>query len=135
MGRIKSREVLFTLIFETLFSNPENNDTYEKYMLDEDLSAESKCFVKDNFINFIEHKDEIEATLKSNLNNINIERVFKVDLALLFLAIEEIIYYKKTPAKVVVNECVELSKKYSTDKSYSFINGVLANILKNLKED
>ena len=63
-----------------------------------------------------------------------IERISKVDLALLKLAIYEILF-TDTPYKVAINEVVELSKKYSEDGSSNFINGVLASIVKENEEN
>ena len=58
-------------------------------------------------------------------------RIFKVDLAILKVAVFEMLFSnEKTPSKVIINEAVELAKKYSTDKSYKFVNGVLASINK-----
>ena len=68
--------------------------------------------------------------IKDNTEGYELDRIYKVDLAILVLAVYEI-KYQDTPKNVVVNEAVELSKKYSTDKSYSFVNGVLAKVLKN----
>ena len=69
----------------------------------------------------------LETTLTDNFS---IDRIFKVDLAILLVAINEFKFYKQTPIKVVVNEAIDISKKYSTEKSYSFINGVLAKYIK-----
>mgnify|MGYP002516849677 CR=1 FL=1 len=64
----------------------------------------------------------------SKLKNWTIERIFKIDLAILSRAIYEILFIDNIPVKVSANEAVELAKKYSTEKSYSFVNGVLATI-------
>ena len=58
-----------------------------------------------------------------------IDRISKIDLAILKLAIYEI-KYKKLPYKVVINEAVELAKKYGEDNSKKFVNGILASIVK-----
>lgn len=62
-----------------------------------------------------------------------IGRVSKINIAILKLAIYEILY-KKLPYKVVINEAVELAKAYGDDSSSSFVNGVLANIVKDIEE-
>ena len=60
-----------------------------------------------------------------------IDRIYKIDLAILVLATFELKFSsEKLSASAIINEAVELSKKYSTDKSYSFINGVLAKVVK-----
>src|SRR5574344_713917 len=74
------------------------------------------------------NKELISKNLKSDWK---IERISKVDSALLKLAIYEMIY-KKVPYKVVINEVVELAKLYGEDSSSAFINGVLASVVKEL---
>ena len=63
-----------------------------------------------------------------------VERIYKIDLALLLIASFEILFMEDVPVKVSVNEAVELAKVYSTDNSPSFVNGILASVIKN-KED
>ena len=77
------------------------------------------------------HYDEIMNILKVNSVNYDIERVYKIDLAILVLAVYELKFSEEKNANIIINEAVELSKKYSTEKSYSFINGVLAKVVKN----
>lgn len=78
----------------------------------------------------IENNKEIEEKISSNLKkDWNLSRVSKVEIAILKVAIYEILY-TETPFKVAINEAVELAKKYGEDKSSSFVNGVLANIVK-----
>ena len=59
-----------------------------------------------------------------------INRLFKIDLAIITLAVIELKFIKENPKEVVINEAIELAKKYSTEKSPRFINGVLADIVK-----
>ena len=76
--------------------------------------------------------EDITEKISKNLkDNWTIDRISKIDKALLILAIYEI-QYKEIPFKVVINEVVELAKKYGEDTSASFINGVLANVVKEL---
>ena len=129
MSRKKSREFAFRLVFEKFFHTP-NDDCLDE-MEDIVLDDEDKSFVNKLLDGVNEHYDEIISIVKAHIEGYELERLFKVDLAILVLAIYEIEFLKETPEKVVINEAVELSKKYSTDKSYSFINGVLAKVLKN----
>ena len=74
--------------------------------------------------------DELVKQISCNLkSDWNVERISKVNISLLKLAIYEMLY-KKVPYKVVINEVVELAKKYGEDTSSSFINGVLATVVK-----
>ena len=128
MSRKKSREFAFRLVFEKFFHTP-NDDCLDE-MEDIVLDDEDKSFVNKLLDGVNENYDEIISIVKANIEGYELDRIFKVDLAILVLAIYEIKFLKETPEKVIINEAVELSKKYSTDKSYSFINGVLAKVLK-----
>ena len=59
----------------------------------------------------------------------DIERLFKIDKDILRIAITELVYIKDAPHKVIIDEALELAKKYSTDDSPSFINGILARVV------
>ena len=88
-----------------------------------------------NYINTIfngvkEKNTEIESIISSNLKEKwTIDRISKINIAILKVAIYELIY-SKLPYKVVINEAVELAKKYGDDSSKSFVNGILASVVK-----
>lgn len=141
--RKKARDMLFKLVFELGFSQPEASVTYENFLLEyegfkeeERLSeedVENFEFVKTIFVGVLEKHDEVLDLISSIVKGYTIDRMFKVDLAILVLSVYELKYYEQTPTKVLINEAVELAKKYSTDKSYKFINSALANVVKQLK--
>lgn len=85
--------------------------------------------IKKRFYEVCSHRDEIDALLSSATSGWKLERIGKVELALLRLALFEMRYDEKTPEKVAINEAVELAKKYGADTSSSFINGVLAKLV------
>lgn len=74
--------------------------------------------------------EEVDALISANSRRWRFDRISKVDLAIMRLALIEILYLD-VPYKVAINEAVELAKKYSTDKSYQFVNGVLGGCLEN----
>ena len=80
-----------------------------------------------------EHADEIDATLTKYLRDWTVERLTRVDLAILRLAAYEL-SLGKTPASVVINEAVELANQFSTDKAGAFVNGVLGNLARGTAE-
>ena len=127
MSRKKSREYAFRLVFEKFFHEPDSEFEFvdEEFVLDET----DKQFVYELIGGVNEHYDDIRNLISKNIVGYDIDRVYKVDLAILILAVFEVKYNNEN-SSVVINEAVELSKKYSTDKSYSFINGVLAKVLK-----
>lgn len=128
MSRKKSREYAFRLVFEKFFHEPDNDLQF----LDEDLvvSDEDKTFVNSLVGGVNVHYDEIMDIIKSNTIGYEVDRIYKVDLAILVLAVYELKFDGTTAKNIVINEAVELAKRYSTDKSYSFINGVLAKVIK-----
>jgi N utilization substance protein B len=75
------------------------------------------------------NNSEIDELIKKHSKGWSIVHMSKVDLALLRLGICEIKYAEDIPANITINECVELAKKYSTEKSSKFINGVLAGVI------
>ena len=127
MSRKKSREYVFRLVFEKFFHEPE----IELEFTDEDFvfTDEDKEFANLLIGGINEHYNELIDIVKDNTVGYELERIYKVDLAILVLAVYEI-KFTDTPSNIVINEAVELSKKYSTDKSYSFVNGVLAKVIK-----
>ncbi len=78
---------------------------------------------------FNKNAAEVDEIIQKNANNWNIERLVKMDKDILRIAITELLYTKGAPMKVVVDEALELAKKYSTDDSASFINGILAKVV------
>ena len=129
MSRKQSRETIFQLIFEYTFLKKENTLSLEDFLLKDKIEEEDKPYITTVYNEVISHYEELISTVENNLKNYTLNRIYKVDLAILVLAVYELKYSKETPSSVVINEAVELSKKYSTEKSFSFINGVLASIL------
>ena len=126
MGRLETREELFKLVFEyTLVL--EKNEMFEEEMQDTKLD---KDYIVSTYNGIIERYKELTEEIAKYTKGYNIDRVFKVDLALLLVAVYEIKYMEDIPVAVSINEALNLAKKYSTEKSSSFINGVLANFAK-----
>lgn len=127
MSRKKSREYAFRLVFEKFFHEPD----VDLEFADEDfvVSDEDKVFVNELIGGVNEHYDEILSIIKDNIVGYTIDRIYKIDLAILVLAIFELKFYPNSTKEIVINEAVELSKKYSTEKSFSFINGVLSKVV------
>lgn len=82
---------------------------------------------------FKEHSTEIDGLVKKYAKGWDIDRLVKIDKDILRIAITEMLFIKGTPIKVVVDEALELAKKYSTDDSSSFINGILGKIIEENK--
>lgn len=144
MSRTLAREDAFKLVFEMLITQnePENVVKYLCETIDSknDMWAQ-KNISKEN-LSYIEAivggvnslSEEIDELIKPKLKKWTINRLSKINLAILRLAIYEIVYDNEIPDKVAANEAIELAKKYGGDESASFINGVLGSIIKDKKE-
>ena len=82
----------------------------------------------------IDHLDKIDKYITENSKDWKINRIAKVDLAVLRIAISEILYNESIPASVSINEAVEISKKYSNEDSHKFINGILGTVLREIEK-
>lgn len=125
--RTISREFAFKVIFCNLFSNETREEVEPVLFSNEKVDDSTKSFYNDILNAYFEHKEEIKSDVDVLIEKYEQNRVYKIDLALIYLAITEI-KYLNTPIPVAINEILELSKKYSEEKSPSFINGVLKKI-------
>lgn len=124
--RNDSRENAFKLIFESLFH--QFDLTLSNENLIELKKEDDKTFFEKIMSSFEENKDALKIDIEKHLKNFDYSRVFKVDLALIYLALTEI-KFCETPKAVAINEALELAKKYSTEKSSKFINGIVSAII------
>ena len=131
MSRRLAREDCFKLIFEYEFLKEKNEISLFQCLEDENLNDEDKEFIKTEYDGLLQKNEEIESIITKYLKDYTLQRLFKVDIAILKIAIYEMLFSSENPPSgVVINEAVELAKKYSTDKSYSFVNGILASVYK-----
>lgn len=129
MGKKQNRVLLFKRVFEELFHESDESLFYDDVR--ETLDEESISTINADFLELTAKKEELLSLIANTSTDFDINRIFKVDLAILLVATFELKYRPETPAKVVINEAVNIAKKYSTDKSYSYVNGVLAKIINN----
>ena len=132
MKRSAIRELAFRLIYSLEIQKQENlEEQIELYIECEGIEENNaKEYIKDAVLGIKEHIEDIRNLIKKNLKaDWEIDRISKIDLSLLKLAIYEI-KYKEIPYKVAINECLELAKKYGEENSKNFVNGILASIVK-----
>ena len=132
MNRSRIREEAFKLIYSLEIQKKENiKEQLELYLEDNNLTDENVVeYINDAVFGIEKNKEEIEEEISKNLkSDWKLERISKIDLSILKLAIYEI-KYKELPFKVVINEAVELAKKYGEDISQKFVNGILASVVK-----
>ena len=133
MSRKDARDSAFKIIYQVPFH--EDGDvklTLENFAFSEEYSSLNERDIK--YVNTCvnscyDNLEEIDSRISSSLKNWTIDRLSKVNLSILRLAVSEM-EYADVPYQVSINEAVELAKKYSDDEAPSFVNGVLADIKK-----
>jgi len=95
--------------------------------------ADDEQFSKDLLRKTVVNHDELRQLIENYASNWDMERIAYMDILIMQMALSEFIYFPSIPTKVSLNEYIELSKYYSTDKSRNFINGILDKALKELK--
>ena len=134
------REELFKIVFgveATESTSEELEKAFDIYLSNNEdfvstLSESQLKFLQTSVKGISENYDNIKDTIKANTQNWAYERIGIVERALLIVATYEFIF-KNTPIEVIANEIVELAKEYGNEKSYEFVNGILANIEKSKK--
>ncbi len=132
MNRTAIREQAFKLIYSLEIQKQDDlEETIELYEQSNEISDEkAKAYIKDAIFGIEKNKEDIIQHIEKNLkSDWKLERISKIDLAILKLAIYEL-KYTEIPFKVAINEAVELAKKYGEDASKNFVNGVLASVVK-----
>lgn len=128
MNRSEMREQAFLLLFEKEFFKDLSCEDIEE-IFDENVAPISE-YGKSAFENTVIHTDELDDIITKYLKGWKLQRLPKVNLSILRLALYEIIYEENVPSSASVNEAVELAKKYSGKDDGSFVNGVLRSYLR-----
>ena len=129
MGRREVREQAFKLLFRVEFNPREEMPQQEAFFFEDEenkMAQEGFAEVTQKFNRILEKLDDIDGELNGKVQGWNTERMGKVDLTILRLAVYEILYDETIPTRVAINEAVELAKRYGQDSSSAFVNGVLA---------
>jgi N utilization substance protein B len=116
---------------KTIKALPESPELFRTFRPDYEAGVE---FGENLLVQVIDQDEEFEKIIEPSLENWEMDRVANIDMILLKMAICEFLSFPSIPTKVTLNEYVELSKIYSTDKSKDFINGILDKLLKDLGE-
>lgn len=134
MSRTSARETAMKLLYEYSITGVLNGDSIENApdaLGVESLDENNLRYVEEIITDFAEKCNEIDEIISNNSKSWKLERIAKVDLAILRLALYELLYMDDIPQKVTINEAIELAKKYSAEKSYQFVNGLLGGYLRN----
>ena len=134
MKRSEIREEIFKLLFRTEFNDisemPDQIQYYFSVDVDTEIGEKDKEYIISREEAIMASLETIDKEISEKATGWTIDRMGKVDLAIIRLAVYEILFDESIPVGVSINEAVELAKKYGRDESGSFVNGVLAKFAK-----
>lgn len=129
MSRREIREQIFKLLFRIEFNRKEEMAQQEAFFFEDEengASEKESAWISEKVNRIVEKLEEIDHSLNQKAKGWETDRMGKVDLTILRLAVYEILYDEEIPTGVAINEAVELAKKFGQDSSPAFVNGVLA---------
>ena len=133
MSRSKAREEAMQLIFQMDAQKDFTPELKEKFFQCFQVNDSNQGYINIVHNALCDHKDKIDELI-NKYSSWKVVHMSKIDLAILRLAIVEMIYVFDVPAQVAINEAVNLAKEYGDDHSPAFINGVLASVFKEIEK-
>ena len=132
MGRHEQREQLFKLLFRIEFNSLDDMPEQIKLFFQDDEAEYTEAvmeYIKEKYAKIQERLPQIDALLNEKAEGWNTERMGKVELAVLRIAVYEILFDDDVPNTVAINEAIEIAKKYGQEASGGFVNAVLAKFV------
>ena len=134
-SRRSAREAVLQALYAVEIGEEIRSKALKDILSREQRDNDTKDFIVQLFEVSLENRDWCEEKIKSSLNNWEFKRVAVLDRLLLVIALAEIFFIDTVPPKVSISEAIQIAKKYSTEDSSAFINGVLDNIYKTVAEE
>lgn len=127
MNNVSAAEAVSVSLAETLMGEEENE-------LSDGSITGLEEYIKELVVSTSSHREAIDGMLKGFLTGWQVDRLSRVDRQILRLAVYEMVYRDDVPPKVVINEAIEIAKRFGTEESGKFVNGVLGRVIKELDQ-
>ena len=128
--RRDAREAAVQYLYQREMQGDQSDQALEEFYEMRGLSPSGRRFCDELLQGWMQHRAEIDEVIAKNARNFDFHRLSAVDRNVLRIACHEILFRSDIPAPVAINEAIEIAKKYSTEDSGKFVNGVLDNIRK-----
>ncbi len=128
MQRREARAEILKALYKAEFTSKNHDHDHDPY-LENDL-GDQKDFIEKIFYGTLDKQEEVDEMISSFTKGWKVERLAVIDRNVLRMAIYELIFYGETPVEIVINEAIELSKKYGTENAPKFVNGILDKLWK-----
>jgi N utilization substance protein B len=132
-SRRKAREYALQMLFQWDITHDSIDQIASTFFEDQEEDRTVEDFARQLVIRTVEHIEKIDELIQRHAEHWRLDRMATVDRNLLRLAIQEFLVDKETPKTVVVNEAIEIARRYSTQESPQFINGILDSIKRELE--
>jgi N utilization substance protein B len=132
-SRRKTRELALASCYEIEVGKQNAESVLDRVMEEQELDSTSKAFLRESVTSVVAHKSQVDGIIQELSKGWRLERIARVDLVILRLAIIELLVGLEDPPPpdaIVINEAVVLAKKFSTADSGKFVNGILASVEK-----
>lgn len=130
MGRKLAREETMKLLFQMEMNKDYSDNLMELYIDENFFKGDEEEYIRDSIKTIKSNLNSIDKIIQRYIKGWKIHRLAKIDLSVLRIAVYELTYRKDIPLEVSINEAIEICKKYSTDESSKFINGVLGSFVR-----
>ena len=148
MTRREIRDKIFKIVFAVEFNTPDEMQEQIDLAFDTDMPGEEeddpmlyapvsdrdRSYITDKVMDILSKKEDIDKTISEISDGWKLPRIGKEELAILRLGVYEVVYDETIPEKVAINEAVDIVKKYSTERSVGFVNGILAAYERGVKK-
>ena len=132
--RRKAREYALQMLFQWDITHDTTDHIATTFFQNQEQEAPAVVdFARELVTGAVEHVEEIDVIIKRHAEHWRLDRMATVDRNLLRLATQEFLYDKETPKTVVINEAIEIARRFSSQESPQFINGILDSIKKELE--
>ena len=131
--RKDTRKNAMELMFQMEIQNDFSDEAIEKFQELNSLTVNQRDYMSLLFRNIEERLEKVDTVIEENAENWRIQRLAKVDLSILRIALIEMFYVEEVPIAVAINEAVSLAKIYGSDNSAKFINGILGTVARKMQ--
>ncbi len=132
--RRQARECVFQGLYALEISGNTRDKTFEDMLNRYSFDENTKSFVSSLYIKTLDQKQFLEKTISKFLENWEIGRIALIDNLILQMAVCELLFFDDVPPKVSISEAIEIAKKYSTDDSSGFVNGILDSVFREVEK-
>ena len=131
--RRRGREFALQMLFQIDLIGSSPDEVFTYFWDDQERFDEQRNFAEDLVRGVHEHRDDLDRRIVGSARNWKLERMSTVDRNVLRLAVYELVHQPYTPAAVIIDEAIEVAKKFGSEQSGSFVNGLLDNMRRELR--